>query len=133
VQSILAAWERGDFSSAGWAHPDVEYVRADGPEPGSWRGLANVGQAMRDALSAWREVRFRVEEYRELDEDRVLVLVRMSGRGKRSGLNAADLRTRGAQTFCIQSGKVSRITSYWDRDRALADLGLPAEADSPTS
>ena len=28
VQRISAAHERGDYGSAEWAHPDIEYVRA---------------------------------------------------------------------------------------------------------
>ncbi len=40
VRSIHAAWERGDFGSVEWAHPEIEYVQADGPSPGNWGGAA---------------------------------------------------------------------------------------------
>jgi ketosteroid isomerase-like protein len=127
VRSIYADWERGDFSSTKWADPDIEYVHADGPAPGSWKGLAGMAEAWREFLSVWDEVRASEEEYRELDGERVLVLFQMGGRGKTSGLEAAQLRTRGANVFHIRDGRVSRLVLYFDRERALADLGLVGE------
>ena len=133
VGSIFAAWERGDFSSAGWAHPEIEFVIADGPLPGSWKGLAEMAKGWREFLNAWEEWREEAEEYRELDGERVLVLVRMSGRGKASGLELGDTRTKSAKVFHVRGGKVTRFVTYWDRERALADLGLASEAGSPGS
>ena len=124
VRSIYAAHERGDYSSVEWAHSDIEYVVADGPSPGTWRGLAAVAEHFRDWLNAWEDLRSEAEEYRELDDERVLVLTRFSGRGKTSGLEVARLGAAGARVFHIRSGKVTRYVCYYDRDRALADLGL---------
>jgi hypothetical protein len=39
VRSIIDAWERGDYSSAEWAHPEIEFVWADGPDPSVRTGL----------------------------------------------------------------------------------------------
>jgi len=126
VRSIFAAWDRGDFSSAGWAHPEIEFVIADGPLPGSWKGLAGMAKGWREFLSAWEEWREEAEEYRELDGERVLVLVRMSGRGKASGLELGHMEAKAAKVFHVRGGKVTRFVTYWDRERALADLGLAA-------
>src|SRR5205823_3000200 len=81
VRSICAAWERGGFSSAEWAHTEIEFVRADGPSPGSWTGLAGMAEGTREWLSAWEDPRVVVDEYRELDDERVLGLVHLSARG----------------------------------------------------
>jgi ketosteroid isomerase-like protein len=59
VRSIFAAWERGDVSSAEWAHPEIEFVTADGPSPGSSTGLAGMAAAMREFLGAWQGWRCR--------------------------------------------------------------------------
>jgi ketosteroid isomerase-like protein len=133
VRAIRAAWERGDYSSAEWAHPEIEYVHADGPAPGSWTGLAAMAEAWRDIVSAWEEFRTEADDYRELDNERVIVLVRLGGMGKTSGVELGQMRTRAAVLFHVRSGKVTRLAVYMDGERALADLGLAPEAGSQRS
>jgi ketosteroid isomerase-like protein len=124
VRSIFAAWERGDYSSAEWAHPEIELVAADGPTPGSWTGVAAMAEAWRETLSAFEELLSEADEYRALDDERVLVLMHFSGRGKTSGLEVGDIHMKGANLFHVRDGKVSRLVTYWDRERAFADVGL---------
>jgi ketosteroid isomerase-like protein len=128
VRSIYPAWERGDYRSAEWAHPEIELVIADGPAPGRWRGSAGIAEGLGDFLSAWEEYHCEAEEYRELDGDRVLVLSNLGARGKRSELEVGQMRTKGAHLFQILDGKVTRLVVYLDRERAFADLGLAPEA-----
>jgi ketosteroid isomerase-like protein len=127
VRSICEGWESGDFSSADWADPDVEFVRADGPSPGRWNGLAGMVAGTRDWLGAWKDARLHVDEYRELDDERVLVLVHFSGRGRTSGLELRRMQAEGAHLFHIRGGKVVRFVHYLDRRRAFADLGLAGD------
>ena len=122
VRSISAPWASGDFSSAEWAHPEIEWVIADGPSPGRWTGVAGMVEGWRDFLSAWEEWRVVADEYRELDSERVLVLFHFSARGKASGLEVGEIWTKGAGLYHVRDGKVTRLVLYWDRERALADL-----------
>jgi ketosteroid isomerase-like protein len=128
VRSIYADWERGDWSSAWWAHPDIEYVMVDEPGSATHRGLAEMGDAWRAFLNAWVDYRLEPVEYRTLDEERVLVLVRAYGRGKASGVELSELPARSlrvsANLFRIREGRVVRLDAYFNSDRALADLGL---------
>jgi ketosteroid isomerase-like protein len=133
VRSIYAAYERGDWSSADWAHRDIEFVIADGPDPGSWTGIAAMAEAWRDRLSAWEGGRFEVDEYRELDDERVLVLGIFRGRGKTSGLELGQMAAKAANLLHVRNGKVTRLAIYNDRERAFADLGIAPEAGSQRS
>ena len=124
VRSIFAAWERGDWTSAAWAHADIEWVMADGPEPGSWTGLTGLAEGSRDFLGAWEDLRVEADECRALDDECVLVFCRLSGRGKASGVQLDQIRAKGAFLFYVRAGRVAGMVRYLDRDRALADLGL---------
>jgi SnoaL-like domain len=124
VRSIYADWERGDFASTWWADPEIEYVHADGPAQGSWTGLAGMASGWREWLSAWKDLHIEVERYVELDEGRVLVLSRGIARGSASGLDTDQMRSDAAAVFHIRDRTVTRLIITWDRERALADLGL---------
>ena len=124
VRSIIACWERGELLPeqwSAWADPEIEFVTVGGPEPSSHTGLTDAGPRIAEFLDVWEYYRVEAEEYRELDGERVLVMTRQSGRGKGSGVEIEQLR---ATLFHIRGGKVTRRVNYWDRECALADLGL---------
>jgi ketosteroid isomerase-like protein len=83
-----------------------------------------MAEAWRDFLRAWEECRTQVEEYRQLDGERILVLTHRAGRGKTSGMDIGGMRAKGANLFHLRDGKVIRLVFYWDRERALEAVGL---------
>jgi ketosteroid isomerase-like protein len=132
VRSIYAPWARGDFRSVEWAHPEIEFVLDIGPASGSWKGLTDMAGAWRAFLGAWEDYRTEVDEYRELDDERVLVLLHLVGRGKASGVQLGQIRTKAANLFHVRGGKVTRLVLYADQERGLAELGL-SEQDAQSS
>ena len=131
VRSILAKWERGNFAWVDWAHPLIEYAIADEPGADVGWGPAAMARKWREFLTAWDDYRVAADEYRELDDERVLVALTAQGRGKASGL---DIRATGgrrsATLFHLREGKVTRLVSYFDRNRAFADVGLTPAGDA---
>jgi hypothetical protein len=61
-----------------------------------------------------------------LDEERILVSVAHTGRGKSSGLEVAHLGDPGqpAALFHVRDGRVTRLVVYTSQERAFADLDL---------
>ena len=130
VRSLFTGWERGDYSSAQWAHPEIDFVIADGAAAGSWKGLAGLAKGFREILSPMEQYRIVADEYRELEGGRVLVLCRQYGRGKASGLELEEIQAKAAALFHIDNQKVTKLVVYGDRRQALADVGLVSATDS---
>ena len=126
VLSIYQHWERGDFDSLGWAHAEIEFVVADGPQPTHTRGLRAMLQRWREFIRAWDPYGIVVDECRELDEHRVLVLIHAGrGRARVKGLEPGRRGgEEGAQIVDIRDGMVVRLITYFARERALVDLRL---------
>jgi ketosteroid isomerase-like protein len=136
VRSMYAAWARGDFSSVAWAHPDIEFVIGDGPSPGTWSGLAGMAEGEREFLRGWEEFRAEPDEYREVDDERVLVLVAAAGRGKTSGLDLEQMRTAypssrgGASLIQVRDGKVTKVVLYTTATVSSPTSGSPRRTTS---
>ncbi|HUH81966.1 MAG TPA: hypothetical protein VLZ06_11630 [Solirubrobacteraceae bacterium] len=124
VRSICAAWERGDYSSVDWADSDIEYEHVGGPAPGKWTGVSGMAEGWRSVIDVTAGHCVTVDDYRELGDDRVLVLFHLSGHGKTSGLDLGQMQASVASLFHLRRRKVKRLVNYLDPDRALADLGL---------
>ena len=83
-----------------------------------------MATAWHDWLSAWEELPHRSRRIPQARRERVLVL-KPSGRGKTSGLDVGQRPKRaGANLLHVRDGKVTRHVLYWNRERALADLGI---------
>jgi ketosteroid isomerase-like protein len=128
VRSVYADWERGDFSrTPQWADEGIEWARFGGDGAGAWTGHDAIMHVVGEILSGFDDVRAHADHYEEIDQERVLVLTRWGGRERESGTEVELLR---ANLFRIREGRVVRLIFYWDRNRALADLGLPLDTGS---
>ncbi len=96
----------------------------DGLNPGALWGVAALEDNWREFQGAWEDYAMKAEDDRQLADERILVMVRLSGRGKASGLEVAQTGSRAATIFTVREGKVRKLVVYWDGELALADLGL---------
>jgi ketosteroid isomerase-like protein len=126
VRSIYADWERGDFSSAPWAHPAIEFAIVGGPDAGRWTGVDGMARGWYGFLEAWEGFHVEPDEHLELDRERVLVLIHRSGIGKTSRMQVDEMHSEAADVFHISQGRVVRLLHYWDRADALRAAGLKA-------
>jgi len=130
VKSIFAAWAQGDFTSADWADPEIDFEFADGPIPGKAKGLDGMVELWRSMLDAWVELRAVPEEFHELDDQRVLVFLRNEGHGRSSGIDIQEISVKSANVFELRGGKVTKLALYWERQHALDEVGFSPDSDS---
>jgi uncharacterized protein len=109
----------GEFS---WELVDPEVEVHDlplTPDSGAYYGHAGLREAMRNVELAFEDVRFEAEDFLDAGDD-VVVLVRMIGRGKGSGV---EVDARIAHVWTLREGKGVRVRVL-DRDDALEAAGL---------
>jgi ketosteroid isomerase-like protein len=85
----------------------------------SYRGREGIETHLGAVRDTWEEFHVLVDEIRDLG-DRVLVLGRVEGRGRGSGV---QVDTPVGFMFDFRGVKISRIRNYLDHDEALRAAG----------
>ncbi len=134
LRSLYADWERGDWTALPTlADPEIEFVLADGLDPAGATGVDAMVRLYQGVSEHMGSAAHRGSgEYRELDDERILVYVHNRGRGRASRMEVGQLigTGQGANPWFIRDGNLVKVAMRWDRARALADLGLAPEAGS---
>jgi uncharacterized protein len=125
ARRVNDAYNRRDVDGlfAELATPDFEWYPAiaralDGG--GSYRGREGIEKFAADTRENWEELQSLPEEFRDLG-DRVLVLGRLRGRGKASGV---PVDQPFAGIFDFRGYRVWRYRVYLDRAEGLRAAGL---------
>jgi hypothetical protein len=116
------AFNRGDMNDAfELFDSEIEWSEGtDVPEPQVYHGHDGVRRQQERFREAWESFSIEPEEFIEAG-DRLVVLVKLVGRGKGSGI---DVEARGAHVWTVRDGRAVRLEMYADPGRALEAVGL---------
>lgn len=123
VQIVRSGYAASDplTSFAARIAPDVEFdLTAVYPDRPVLRGTDAVRRFLE--LGPWGgTLHFEPERFFDVDDERVLVFVRVTATGQESG---APTEARAAHEFTIRNGLLVRFKAYLDRHEALEAVGL---------
>jgi ketosteroid isomerase-like protein len=125
VRRLFERWGRGDFNTPEAFDQEVEFARIGGDIDvfgitGEWHGIDALWSAVALWLREWDNMRLQAERIIEV-ADRVLVIARTRGVGKRSG---APLDHVEAEVLSFRDGRIVRWEAHWDPVEAMRSLGL---------
>jgi uncharacterized protein len=116
------ALNNGDFEAAiALLDPDVELdVTRRTFDPGVYRGHQSVRENLSLIMEQWATIRFEPEDF-IVAGDAVVVPVRFTGVGKRSGV---ETTANAAHIWTFRNGKIVHQTTFQTLTEALEAVGL---------
>jgi ketosteroid isomerase-like protein len=104
-------------------HPDAVYdiTAAIGPFAGMYYGRAAIRNFLADYFATWEYVTMDPEDFIEVGEEHVVVLLRMHMRGKGSG---AEVEAQTNNVWTLRDGKAVRMAVHNNRAEALQAAGV---------
>ena len=99
---------------------DFEWVATDHPHGAVYRGPEGVMEFFRDWLDSWDDldVDWQLEP---IDDERILAIGRMRGRGRGSGVPA---EMHFGQIWTYRDGRFTRMVMYADAESARRAAGV---------
>jgi ketosteroid isomerase-like protein len=124
VRTMLGAFAEGGLDAMPelW-DPDIEWRAAEGAidDVGEMHGPDAVRRYIQDWIDTFDDFSVGLEDLRDVGDDRVLGIQRLTGRAKLSGTET-DLRY--AVVYTLRDGKVVRGREYLSVEDALEAVGL---------
>ena len=122
VTRLVEAWNRADVEAIlALFVPDCEVLfPPEVPEPGPFRGHAELRGWVEGFLAAWESHHAEVVDLTE-EGDLVLAMLHLTGRGSGSGI---EMDETDAHLFTLRDGKVTRWRNFSQRSDALEAAGL---------
>jgi ketosteroid isomerase-like protein len=122
VRRAFDAYNHGDFEAASrFLDPEVEYITlADVVEPDTYRGHEDVLGYIYSLLADFEDWHTEPEDLIDVGEQ-VVVSVRATGKGKRSGV---PVEITWTSVYSLRDGIIVRIRNYAEKAEALEAVGL---------
>jgi ketosteroid isomerase-like protein len=120
LEGVYAEWARGEFRRSDMFSEDVEFV-TDFPEKATHRGRAGVAEGWQYFLSSWSGFTTTAEEIVDAGNGNYLIMVRLGGSGKESGV---PIEAHAANVATVRDGSITRFQLFFHRDEARAAVGL---------
>ena len=93
--------------------------------PDHVRGVDGYLRVMADWIDGWSDIRVQLEKVVDARPDRLVALVRFTGRGERSGLR---IDQQALNVVEIRAGRVVSQDYWWNVDAGLRSAGLTPSA-----
>jgi ketosteroid isomerase-like protein len=125
AEAVVAALNARDFEALGDMpfHPDMEFRSVLTAVEGgtTYHGIQGLRQWAQDIDSIFERVHSELIDVREVDDDRAIVIARVTGRARTSGAPFDERRT---QIWTWRNGKIWRNEVFSDPREAFKAAGI---------
>jgi ketosteroid isomerase-like protein len=122
VGRVIDAFNRGDVDGVLEASSqdfEFDFSNSRGPLSRVYRGHAEAREFLTSFFEPWAALDVRLDEFVELENDRVLTVSEIRTRGQGSGV---EVNATGAMIWTIRDGEIAAAKMYQSKAEALEEM-----------